>query len=183
MNENQKRKVQERLLKCLSITTSGCWEFTGHRNSQGYGYVRILDKTFRAHRVSYQYFKGEIPDGFCVCHSCDNPPCCNPDHLWAGTRTENIRDASKKGRLSGERPNAQGEKHGSSILRDDQVLQIVEEVKKGRHHQVVADEFGISRTTIFDICRGKSWSSITGIPKRCRNQFARLPKTTVEEEK
>lgn len=82
----------------------GCWEWTGNRNSLGYGRVsRRLNgklKSFYAHRVSFQLSFGPIPEGLEVCHKCDNPCCVRPDHLWLGTQAENNRDRHLKGRTA-----------------------------------------------------------------------------------
>jgi len=76
----------------------GCWPWTGSRFPKGYG---RFGAGLLAHRVIYQLSKGPIPDGMVICHSCDNRPCCNPDHLWVGTYADNTNDARIKGRLSG----------------------------------------------------------------------------------
>lgn len=73
---------------------NGCWVFQGGRDRAGYGKFG----SGRAHRASYKIFKGDVPDNLLVCHTCDNPPCVNPDHLWLGTNSDNQKDSIKKGR-------------------------------------------------------------------------------------
>lgn len=81
--------------------TSTCWIWTSTLSRGGYG---ILCKRngltpYKAHRFSYELHKGKIPIGLHICHTCDNPPCVNPKHLFAGTKSDNMKDAYKKGRL------------------------------------------------------------------------------------
>lgn len=78
--------------------TSGCHIWIGGKNQQNYGQFNAGGKQFRAHRFCYLTFIGPIPEGMFVCHSCDNPPCVNPDHLWIGTAKDNSDDKFKKGR-------------------------------------------------------------------------------------
>lgn len=87
----------------MTRTASGCWEYVGYHDGHGYGRVTIGQKVYSAHRLAYTLTHGEIPKREApnfleVCHRCDNPPCCNPDHLFLGTHRENILDMHRKGR-------------------------------------------------------------------------------------
>lgn len=90
--------VMEALGGRIIETEGGCHEFTGMRDSNGYGRVKRKGKRYSTHRVAYAAANGPIPEGLVVCHSCDNPPCVNPDHLWLGTHGDNHRDKIAKGR-------------------------------------------------------------------------------------
>lgn len=79
--------------------TESCWLWRGAVDTAGYGDCWFRGRTTGAHRVSWQIFRGEIPDGLFVLHKCDNPICVNPDHLFLGTHSDNMQDASAKGRL------------------------------------------------------------------------------------
>jgi hypothetical protein len=78
---------------------NGCWIWIGGKNSTNYGYLNIGKKRISSHRFSYMWYKGGIPKGMLVCHVCDNPICCAPEHLFLGTQKDNIQDALKKGRM------------------------------------------------------------------------------------
>lgn len=75
-----------------------CWLWTGTLRKCGYGQIGFNGKVYRAHRVSYDIHNGEIPKGLIVCHTCDNPPCVNPAHLYAGTPMDNTTDMMLRGR-------------------------------------------------------------------------------------
>jgi hypothetical protein len=94
---------------------SGCWEYTGAKN-RGYGSMkRAGRKTISAHRFAYIIEFGEIPKSMMVCHSCDNPACVNPAHLFLGTAQENNDDMRNKGRARYPGPKSP-EKHRAAIL-------------------------------------------------------------------
>jgi hypothetical protein len=78
---------------------SRCWEWKAWRDKDGYGrWNPILGIKFYSHRLMYEITYGSIPGGLLVCHHCDNPPCCNPDHLFLGTNQDNLADRDEKGR-------------------------------------------------------------------------------------
>jgi hypothetical protein len=89
----------DRLLSRIVINdVTDCWEYQGGKNNIGYGMIRDENKMRTTHRVSYEEHKGPIPYGLCVMHSCDNPICCNPNHLSVGTHQQNSDDMVSKGR-------------------------------------------------------------------------------------
>lgn len=95
MNESVRQRFQDKLRE----TATGCQEWTACRNYRGYGLFNLNGKTVIASRLAWKIHHGPIPDGLWVLHRCDNPPCCNPDHLFLGTPADNAQDASRKGRL------------------------------------------------------------------------------------
>lgn len=89
-----------RFLEKVKKSDNDCWIWLGGKKENGYGTFQYKGKLIGAHRAAYLMWKGEIPSGYYVCHTCDNPSCVNYNHLWVGTNSENIQDAKRKGRLS-----------------------------------------------------------------------------------
>ena len=133
-----------------------CWIWTAGKNADGYG---TLGGGLRAHRVSYEMRHGPIPNGMCVCHSCDNPSCVNPAHLWLGTHQDNMADRSRKGRSSGGR--MVGTEHPNAKLTDDMVREIRHLYASGEYMQKdLARMYGVSDMVISLLVRGKTWKHV-----------------------
>lgn len=156
-----------------------CWEWTGARNKKsGYGQLKYRGVGLLAHRTAYELAKGPIPDGLWVRHDCDNPPCCNPDHLRLGTHGDNMKDMVKRGRHSsilspermprGERHGlvknperaARGEQHGSAKLTDDIVREIRASHAAGASINSLARKYGVNKRGIQFIVRRKTWRHV-----------------------
>jgi hypothetical protein len=128
-----------------------CWEWQWGRTKAGYGTVWDNDakELLLAHRVSYRFYKGDITNNLHVLHRCDNPPCCNPSHLFLGTPKDNREDAFSKGRAT-----IIGRK-----LTDEQAALIRYHFDSGVPQSKLANYFNVSPTTIFDIVRGNSYQT------------------------
>lgn len=101
--QHSKRPLAARLLDRVVCGATECWHWVGVRNTFGYGRMTFEGRSQVAHRLSYRAFVGEIPDGLYVLHRCDNRACINPEHLWLGTYSDNMKDCWSKGRNPGRR--------------------------------------------------------------------------------
>lgn len=96
-----RKSVQERFWsKVNRDNDDGCWEWVGGKVRGGYGWFKSDDKHYQAHRFVWMITYGEIPNGMLICHTCDNPSCVNPKHLWLGTDKTNAEDRVRKKRQS-----------------------------------------------------------------------------------
>lgn len=133
-----------------------CWEWQAGHDAKGYGFIhRGVPEAGkeRAHRYSYATFRGLIPDSLCVCHTCDNPACVKPSHLFLGTIADNNHDRDEKGR--GNRP--LGELNGNAKLAEGDVREIRRRLQSGEKQQVIADHYGLRQQTISEIGMGNLW--------------------------
>lgn len=152
--ELKKVPMIDRIIALLKVNTeNGCHEYQGSRCRQGYGYISDeFGKTKKAHREIFKHFNGEITDGLIVRHACDNPKCCNPEHLILGTHKDNAMDAKIRGR------NARGSKNWYSKLTEKDVYSIKKMLKVGGKPSVIAKIFNITRGNINKIRSGMAWS-------------------------
>lgn len=147
-----RRPAIDRFIENYRIDASGCWLWTGHSLPRGYGRICLDYVDTYAHRLAWELCHGAIPAGMDVCHRCDVPSCVNPDHLFVGTRADNMRDASAKGRTA-----RGGGTHGACKLTAAQVVAIRSDA--GYQH-VVAARYGVSQTTVGEILRRVTWRHV-----------------------
>ena len=150
-----------------------CWNWEANKTFFGYGKFANNGKNVLAHRIAYVLANGPIADGKIVLHSCDNPSCCNPNHLSLGSHAENSRQREERGR--GNKPRGEnhflkknpslilrGTRHGGSKLRDFEVLQIRKLHKEGLRCAQIAKLFTTVRyKTIHKIIKGGGWSHLS----------------------
>jgi len=132
-----------------------CWLWNKSLRGGGYGYLKISGRKYVSSRVSYTHYKGEIPDGYFVCHKCDNPSCINPDHLFIGTQKDNMQDKIAKGRVGNTRCH-------DTKLKPMDVLTIRSCLESGISKKDIARYYRLDRRYIFGIERGDYWKDITG---------------------
>ena len=171
----------------MSAGPDGCWIWSGATNQGGYGRLKAGKVRVLAHRVAFKIKNGEIPPGKFVLHRCDNPPCCNPAHLFAGTDLDNVTDMHAKGRArkatgdaSGSRRHPErlprGENHiyrkhpelcvrgvenGSAKLNDEQAREIRRLYSEGGWtHRSLAARYGIRHSGIYSILYAVTWRHV-----------------------
>lgn len=135
---------------------SGCWLWTGGTTNFGYGVFSLAGTKdlHGAHRVAWRLHHGHDAGKKCVLHRCDTPGCVNPDHLFLGSRVENMEDKIRKGRQP------KGEATGRAKLSEDQVLAIQSD---HRSQAKIASEYGVDQSTISNIKTGASWGHLGGV--------------------
>ena len=136
--------------------TDGCWNWTGGKTVAGYGLLYECLQGSRkvrryAHRVMWELHNGKIPEGYYICHKCDNPSCVNPEHLFCGTSRENHQDCVRKRRSNF------GERNGQSVLTEKKVLEIRQLHEQGTKIFQLALRYGVNWGTIYAIVKRINW--------------------------
>ena len=128
---------------------TGCWLWTASFRTTGYGQINLRHRNVGAHRLAYELHHGPIPDGLCVLHRCDTPACCNPTHLFLGTRVDNNRDMASKGR------SLHGEAHPHVSMTDAEIARLRADHAAGVGPAELTRRTGLTRSRVGTIPYGK----------------------------
>ena len=148
-------------------TADQCWPWLGNKSPKGYGRFcpfpkrhvkgKKKSKSWLSHRLAWEYTNSSIPEGLECCHTCDNPGCCNPFHLYLGTHKKNMEDMVNRGRAFHPR----GELHGESKLTERQVVEIRSIYRPGVVSQPrIAKLFGVSKRLIHNVIHRIAWKHV-----------------------
>lgn len=150
------RTVEDRFWAKVAKTDS-CWNWRASCNNKGYGQFYPSRKPLLAHRFAYELCVGSIADGLQVLHHCDNPPCCNPEHLFLGTSVDNMRDMVSKARHNPVR----GSASPRAKLTEEDVLNILQRYADGAISQAgLSREYGVHPSIIYGIVHGERWPHV-----------------------
>lgn len=141
------------------LKSDGCWEWQAGRVGRGYGAVHHneLERQMIASRIAYIIANGSIEEALHVLHTCDNPPCCRPDHLYAGTHKQNVIDSVSRLRLVPQR----GTANKMAKLTREQVASARALHKTGISGNVLSQRFGVSQPIMARLLRGESYQDVT----------------------
>jgi hypothetical protein len=158
-------KIEEiqRFLNKIEYSQNGCWLWRAAiRGECGYGAFKYDGKVRSAHRVAYRIFKGDIPDNMCVCHTCDNKICVNPNHLFLGTKRDNAIDAYNKGRMKAPEGGRfqNGHRAINASLNNKTVSLIRMDLENGISQQAIASKYNIKRHIVADISCGRTYTNV-----------------------
>jgi hypothetical protein len=137
-----------------------CWLWLASQHQFGYGQINVHGRPIAASRIAYELTNGPIPEGLEALHTCNNPPCCNPNHLYAGTQTDNMQDAKRAGHLY-QFPLKPGTLYPKAKLNDDKVRYIRETYATGTVKlKDLGVQFGVSEEMIWLIVHRKKWAHV-----------------------
>lgn len=151
-------EMREMLLSRLVERESGCLEWAGAKDRRGYGNVRWDGKLWGAHRLAYHLLVAPVERGVEVCHACDNPPCCNTEHLFLGTHADNMHDAKVKQRMSRWHGfYTRGERNTRALLTETDVRAIR---ASSETQMALAARYGVGQSTISSIIIRRTWKHV-----------------------
>jgi len=169
---SQELTLEQRLWSKVTKSDDGCWNWTAAKDKRGYGRLNLGQKKgiILAHRLSWILAFGDIPDGICVLHACDNPSCQRPDHLFLGTIADNIADMDAKGRRvtvsnPSYAPKVWGSKHHRATITESDVVEIRRLYSEGETVSALTKTYGMSRGNMQRLLRGKNWKHVPGVPE------------------
>lgn len=125
-----------------------CWIWTGPKYESGHGTMGYCGRYDGTHRLAWRFARGPIPEGMYVCHHCDNPACCNPDHLFLGTPIESVQNAVRRGR------------HGYRKLTEEGVKRIRARHESGETQTSIANDLGLSLGAVWHVVHRKTWKHV-----------------------
>jgi hypothetical protein len=145
--------LSERIMARVEVVGE-CWLWRGYTLSTGYGQITYKGRKVLLHRAMYEVANGPIPPGLDVCHSCDNPPCVRPEHLWLGTAKDNVRDCIEKGRW------LNGEANPQAVMTEDNVREIRARMAGGQRLYEIARGMGLRASSVRNVYYGRSWKHV-----------------------
>lgn len=162
LHEFTENQIERFWSNMIILGPDDCWEWQLFRMS-GYGRVEINTLNYSCSRMAFTLTYGPIPGGLICMHTCDNPPCCNPEHLAIGTTKDNMDDRDRKQR----RTPARGSSSGNAKLTEVDALNIYWRITVGKESSVsVSKDYPVSASTVRKIKMGMCWSHVTGAEKR-----------------
>ena len=163
MNFNITFELKKLIKSKIIETSNSCMEWQGARSPSGYGEIKIQGKKYNTHRVVYRIVCGVFDYSLWVLHKCDNPPCCNPDHLFLGTRSDNMKDCFKKGRLThiyNKRPTQTAQKNHMAKLSKSRI-NFIRKHYKPRDEKfgatALGKRFNVSKGRICDVVHNRTY--------------------------
>lgn len=135
--------------------SDACLEWQGKRNKKGYARITQGSERVLLHRLVWEAAHGPLPDGLCVLHRCDNPPCYRLSHLFTGTVADNNADRSQKGRTARQT----GALNGRAQVTDEQTQEIRRRYREGELQRVIGEDYGLSQSQVSKIVRQVAWPS------------------------
>lgn len=157
--------LYDRFVDLSLVNDAGCWVATIGLNEKGRPRHKVGSKVFYVSNLMYVISNGELPNGLLVCHTCDNPSCINPEHLWLGTPLENMEDMKRKGRS----PDQSGSNNGNARLTAGDISNVRKLLNSGCSLGSVSKVTNISKSHVYRISCGNVWNKI-GLKKGSRTR-------------